>query len=433
MRGMNTVKTKRTLGAVTPDDFHKLAALRRMQRVALWLLLGMAAVFAVSFGLQERFAWAGFVRAASEGGMVGAIADWFAVTALFRHPFGLKVPHTNLIAHKKDEIGEGLGSFIEENFLADEVVHDRLATISGARIAGGWLQESDNAQKVTEIISQSALAGLTVLSDRDVQDLLEELVQEHMINPAWSPTLGTVLEQLIGADHHMTLIDVLADHSEVWLMEHPEALDRIVSSRMPSWMPGVAQRFVDGRAHKELLKFVRAVKADPEHPFRQAADTFVADLSADLQHRPQLQQQVEQLKHEIFHSPRIRSIADSTWKQARTALTDMLENPDSQLRVRITRALHDFGERLLEDPTLQYKIDVWVMTAVKHLVHTYRHDLANVVTETVYRWDSREAAEKIELQVGKDLQFIRINGTIVGSLAGVSIYTIAVLVTALVR
>ena len=403
-----------------------------MQALALWLLLAMGIVFAVSFALQDRYAWAGFVRAASEGGMVGAIADWFAVTALFRHPLGIPIPHTNLIARKKDEIGAGLGSFIEQNFLADEVVHERLATISGARLAGTWLQESTNAEKVTEIVSNVGLAGLTVLSDSDVQELLEALVRDHMIRPEWSASIGEVAEQLLAANHHAALIDIAADHAENWLVAHPESFDNLLSSRIPSWVPGLATRFIDERAHSEVVKFVRAVRRDPEHPFRIAADGFLRDLARDLQDRAELQEQVERLKHEIFDSPRIRAIAESTWQASRRALTAMLRDEDSDLRRRMTRAFQDFGGRLLGDATLQFKIDVWVMTAVEHLVHTYRHDLANVVTETVHRWDSTEAAEKIELQVGKDLQFIRINGTIVGSIAGVTIYSVAVAIHSMV-
>ncbi|MGD9607308.1 MAG: DUF445 family protein, partial [Leucobacter sp.] len=163
-------------------------------------------------------------------------------------------------------------------------------------------------------------------------------------------------------------------------------------------------------------------------PFRVAARQFLADLARDFGEKPELQRQLEAFKHEVFDSPRIRSLAASTWQTARAALVGMLEDPGSELRVRMDAALQDFGGRLQDDSTLQFKIDLWVMQVVEHLVRSYRHDLANVVVETVQRWDAQEAAEKIELQVGKDLQFIRINGTVVGSLAGLAIYTIATLV-----
>ncbi|NLA64550.1 MAG: DUF445 domain-containing protein [Leucobacter sp.] len=399
-----------------------------MQGVALSLLLGMAVVFVVSFALQGQYPWLGYVRAASEGGMVGALADWFAVTALFRHPLGIKIPHTNLISNKKDEIGEGLGSFIEENFLADDVVHHKLSEISGARMAGTWLQEDDHAERLGEMIANAGLGALMVLDDNDVQELIEALARKHVIEPEWGPLMGRALDSFVTGNHHEALIDVAADRLAEWLEQHPESFDRMLSSRLPSWLPGIAQRFVDDRLHAETVRFAHSVREDRSHPLRIAIASFLADLSRDLGEKPQLQAQLEAFKHEVFDSPRIRSLAASTWVTARAALVDLLEQPDSELRTRLVLALQDFGHRLTADSTLQFKIDVWVMQVVEHLVRNYRHDLAKVVADTVQRWDAREAAEKIELQIGKDLQFIRINGTLVGSLAGLAIYTAATLI-----
>ena len=423
-------RPRRTLGATTPADFERLAGLRRMQAIALGLLLLMAVVFVVSFALQERHPWLAFVRAASEGGMVGALADWFAVTALFRYPLGIRIPHTNLISNKKDDIGEGLGGFIEENFLADDVVHDKLAGISGARLAGEWLTESANAERVGGMLASAGLGALTVLDDGDVQDLIESLARRHVIDPEWGPLLGRAAESFLEGEHHEALLDLAAGRLEEWLVAHPSAFDRVVSSRLPSWVPSAVDRFLDDRLHAEAVRFAQRVASERDHPFRLAVGRFLADLARDLQEQEALQGQLEAFKHEVFDSPRIRALAASTWRTARAALVEMLEDPASELRRRIVTALEDFGARLLEDPTLQYKIDVWVMGVVEHLVRTYRHDLASVVTETVQRWDAREAAEKIELQVGKDLQFIRINGTVIGSLAGLTIFAVATLVIA---
>jgi uncharacterized membrane-anchored protein YjiN (DUF445 family) len=417
-----------TLGAVTPDDFARLAGLRKMQAVAIGLLLAMAVVFVVSFAWQDQISWLSYVRAASEGGMVGALADWFAVTALFRHPLGIKIPHTNLISNKKDEIGAGLGSFIEENFLADDVVHDKLSEISGARMAGEWLQQPGNADRLSEMISNAALGALTVLHDDDVQELIESLVRAHVIDPEWGPMLGRSLDSLVSGDHHEALIEVAAERLGDWLEQHPEAFEHAVSSRLPTWLPSIAQRFVDDRLHAEAARVSQAVRVDPEHPLRIAVKSFLQDLARDLGEKPELQTQLEAFKQEMFDSPRIRSLVAQTWATARPALVEMLERPDSELRVRLTAAMQDFGRRLLGDRTLQFKIDLWVMQVVEHLVREYRHDLASVVTDTVQRWDASDAAAKIELQIGKDLQFIRINGTVVGALAGLAIYTFATLV-----
>nr|WP_232755872.1 DUF445 domain-containing protein [Leucobacter sp. PH1c] len=415
---------------MTPDDFQRLRDLRRMQRIAVGLLIGMAVVFVVSFVLQDRYPWLGYVRAASEGGMVGALADWFAVTALFRHPLGIKIPHTNLISNKKDEIGAGLGSFVEENFLADDVVHAKLSEISGARTAGRWLSERANAERAAGMVASAGLGALTVLNDNDVQDFVEGLVRKHVVDPEWGPLLGRAADSFVSGGHHEALLDIAAERLEDWLVGHPEAFDRVVSSRLPSWMPSVVEKFVDNRLHAEAVRFAQRVAAEPEHPFRLAVTKFLGDLARDLQEQERLQGQLENFKHELFDSPRVRALATSTWETARAALVEMLEDPESDLRVRMVSAAQDFGRKLVEDATLQYKIDVWVMGIVEHLVRNYRHDLAGVITETVQRWDAREAAEKIELQVGKDLQFIRINGTVVGALAGLTIFAVATLVIA---
>lgn len=401
-----------------------------MQAIALGLLVGMAVLFVVTFIFQDRVPWLAYVRAASEGGMVGALADWFAVTALFRHPLGIPIPHTNLIANKKDEIGEGLGAFIEENFLADDVVHDKLSEISGARMAGAWLRQPGHAARVSEMISGIGLGALTVLDDQDVQELTESLVRRHIVNPEWGPLLGRATGSFVTGGHHESLVELAAGRIEQWLVQHPQAFDRMLSSQLPQWVPSIVDRFVDQRMHTEAVRFVHRVATEPEHPAREAITKFLVDLSEDLQHQESLQEQLEAFKHEVFDSPRIRTLAASTWQAARAALVEMLENPESELRQRITVALQDFGHKLEADSTLQYKIDVWVMNVVEYLVRTYRHDLAQVVSDTVQRWDTQEAAEKIELQVGKDLQYIRINGTVIGSLAGLAIFAIAHLIVA---
>lgn len=420
-----------TLGARTDADFERLAGLRRMQRIALILLAAMAVIFAVSFALQDTYPWLTFVRAAAEGGMVGGLADWFAITALFRKPLGLPIPHTNLISAKKDEIGEGLGSFIEENFLADDVIHNKLSEISGARRAGEWIAKPANARKIDDLIAQSATAALTVLNDNDVQELLETLIKRHLIDSDWSPVAGRVVDEFASEGYQNTVIDIAADHFDDWLENHPEAFNGFVSRRTPGWLPSFVDKFVDTRLHSEVLKFVRDVRQNPDHPFRSTVDEFLHDFATDLQHEPVLQEQVHSLAQDVFESPRVRTLTTNMWDRVREVLLEQFANSNSEIRARIVQVLADFGVQLQHDRTLQFKIDVWVMQVVEHLVHTYRHDLAGVVIDTVQKWDSQEAAQKIELQIGKDLQFIRMNGTVVGALAGLTITVIAHVITAL--
>lgn len=402
-----------------------------MQRIALVLLLVMGVIFAVSYGLQDRYPWLTFVRAAAEGGMVGGLADWFAITALFRKPLGLPIPHTNLVSTKKDDIGEGLGSFIEENFLADEVIHQKLSTIEGARRAGTWVSEPENARKVTAAGAQAALVALDFVSDRDVQQLFEDLLREHLIESNWSPVVGRAAEGFFAAGHHQTIVDMAAEHLEQWVSAHPEVFSQLVAERMPSWVPSIVDRFVDQRLHREVLGFLRDIQDNTQHPFRGAVDTFLYDLAKDLQQKPELIEQLHQFGHDVFASERVRELVDDVWLRVREVVTLQLRDEVSPLRQQVELVLIDFGRKLGQDPTLQYKIDVWVMRVVEQLVRTYRHDLASVITDTVQKWDATEAAEKIELQIGKDLQYIRINGTVVGALAGLAITGIAAAIQSL--
>ena len=425
---MSGRRSRRSLGAVTPADWDRLHALRRMQGIALGLLCFMAIAFVISFALEARYPWLSYVRAASEGGMVGALADWFAVTALFRYPLGIKIPHTNIIAERKDEIGEGLGSFIEENFLADDVIDAKLAEISGSQIAAEWLTVPENADRAAALTAEALTAMLNVLDDRDVQQLLESLVRTNIIEPDWAPTIGRATATFVDGGHHEAVVSIAADRLEQWLVEHPHVFDNMVSAQLPAWVPSIVSGFVDSKLHAEAVKFAHNLATDPEHPFRATIGEFIGTLGRDLQTKPSLQQQVESLKAEVFDSPRVRALAEHTWDMVRSALTIMLADPESELRRHITAAFSQFGNRLASDETLRTKIDTWITAAASHLVRKYRHDLSQVVVDTVERWDAKEAAEKIELQVGKDLQFIRINGTVIGALAGLAIYTIATLV-----
>ncbi|GAA1779873.1 DUF445 domain-containing protein [Agromyces lapidis] len=414
-----------------PSDAERLAALRRMKRVATSLLLVAAAVFAVSFALQDDIAWLGYVRAAAEGAMVGAIADWFAVTALFRHPLGIPIPHTAIIPKRKDEIGASLGAFVEHEFLSDEVVLGKLRSIGISRRVGGWLAQPANAERVTAEAAVAARGILTLLGDDDVEDVIERLARRHLFEPEWGPAIGRIGASLVAADQQRAAVDAVLEKAESWLAAHPEAFGRMVSERLPRWMPGFVDRLVDDRAHREVLAFVRAVRADDAHPLRLAVDRYLAELAGDLQHDPEMIARVERLKAELLASPRVREFAGEAWSAVKSTLEEGLADPASELRIALRDAVVEVGTRLATDAALAAKVDAWLTEAAAYVVRNYRHEIAGVITETVERWDPRETTEKLELQVGRDLQFIRINGTVVGALAGLAIYSIATALHAL--
>ncbi|MDH6237909.1 DUF445 domain-containing protein [Cryobacterium sp. CG_9.6] len=423
---MTTTHTRAAdAAALSPQDAERGRALTGMKRLAAGLLVLMAVIFTVSFALQDRYPWLAFVRAAAEGGMVGALADWFAVTALFRYPLGLRIPHTNIIATRKNEIGASLGEFVEANFLAESVVRGKLESVGISRRVGHWLAVPHNAERLSTELSSGARGVVELLDDDAIRSLIESLAREHLVAPEWGPSIGRVGERLVSNGQQHAGVDLLLDRADGWLRAHPEAFGRAVSARLPSWMPGFVDKLVDDRAYREVIAFVEGVRAQPTHPVRQAIDRYLGEVMDDLQHEPIMIQRVESLKAGLLDSPRLREFAGETWESVKASFVTALDDPQSAVRRGIRDTLTDFGTRLEQDTALGARLDRWLVDSVTTLVQNYGHEIAGVITETVERWDSAETSAKIELQVGRDLQFIRINGTIVGSLAGLTIYAVA--------
>lgn len=414
-----------SLALLSPADQERLRALRKMKAVALAALLFMAIVFAVGFWLQDRYEWMGYVRAAGEGGMVGALADWFAVTALFRRPLGLPIPHTAIIPNRKDEIGRTLGEFVETNFLSGEIVQEKLSRTEIARRGGEWLRDPAHAAKVAAEGSVLASTVLRALSDDDVRDLITDLAREHLIDPEWGPAAGAWLGKIVEADAHHGAVDLAADTIVSWLSANEQAFTGLLSRRLPGWVPSIAHKLIDEAAYREALKLALAIQAEPQHPARLALDGYLARLADGLQHDPEMRAKLENAKANLFDSPRVGALASEAWNTAKTGLLTALADPESGLRARASEAVQDLGARLAADERLQRRVDARISDAAVFLVERYRHDIASIITDTVERWDPAETTEKIELMVGKDLQFIRLNGTIVGALAGVAIFAVA--------
>jgi len=413
---------------LSPGDAEKAAALRRMKLVALGLLVVMAVIFVFAFALQKEYPWLQYVRAAAEGGMVGALADWFAVTALFKYPMGIKIPHTAIIPRRKDQIGASLGEFVETNFLSEQVVQEKLASVNIARRAGEWLATPAGADRVAKEGAALIRGIFKVLNDDDVQAVIEGMVRKHLLAPPWGPPVGKMAERIFHDGHHHKLVDLLVDRAADWVDDNHDTVTHLVSDRSPTWVPQFVDGLVGDKVYVEILKFVRAVQADPNHQVRQSIDKYLNDLAQDLQHDPAMIARAEDIKAQILGDPEVRELASRTWGTVKSALLGAVDDPDSELTIKFKAAVRDFGSRLVSDPELAGKVNTWIGDAAGYLVRTYRSDIAGVITDTVARWDAEETSQKIELQVGKDLQFIRINGTVVGSLAGLAIFTVAHLI-----
>ncbi|PXY31956.1 DUF445 domain-containing protein [Prauserella muralis] len=411
----------------TEREESKRRGLRRMKLVALSFLLGATVVFLLMSWAESAGwpAWVGYVRAAAEAGMVGALADWFAVTALFRHPLGIKIPHTAIIPSKKNVLGSSLGDFVGSNFLSEQVVRDKLRRVQVSRRVGEWLAQPDNAERVTAELSTVVRGAVTVLRDEDVQAVLEQAVVRRVIERQWGPPLGKLLEQVLNDGAHYKLVDLMCDRAYEWVRDNHATVLRVVSDRAPSWSPRFVDEMLADKVYGEVLAFAWAVKTDVNHPMRLALDRFLGEFAQDLQKDADTMARAEQVKQQLVNHPEVQKLIGSAWSTAKDMLLTAAEDPSSELRKRVRDGLRTLGDRLVTDPSLAEKTDGWIEGAAGYVVTHYSREITTIITDTVERWDAEETSRKVELQVGRDLQFIRINGTVVGALAGLVIYTVA--------
>ena len=413
------------VGALNAET--KARDLRRMKALATGLLLAATVIFLLARWGETAGApgWVGFVRATAEAAMVGALADWFAVTALFRRPMGLPIPHTAIIPRKKDQIGDSLGDFVGENFLAEDVVRDKLGRVEVARRVGEWIGQVPNADRVTAELAAAARGVVTVLRDDDVQEVIDQVLVRKLLERPAGPPLGAVLEGVLADGSHHRIVDLICDHAYDWVAANHETVLRIVSQRAPSWSPRFVDDLIADRVYLEVQNFAWAVKTDPEHPLRKAVDTFLLEFAGDLQRDPETIERVERIKFQVIEHPDVQRFIGQAWTTVKTLVLDAAEDPSSALRLRVRDGLLALGARLCADAELREKIDGWLVQAAGYVVRHYRREILTLITDTVARWDADETSRKVELQVGRDLQFIRINGTVVGALAGLVIYTVS--------
>jgi len=398
-----------------------------MKIVALSFLLGATVIFLVCTWAQSRGAagWLGYVRAAAEAGMVGALADWFAVTALFKHPLGIPIPHTAIIKRKKDQLGQGLGTFVRENFMSPQVIEGKLRDVQVAGRLGKWLSEPVHANRVAAETSTVLRVLVELLRDEDIQHVLDRMIIKRIAEPKWGPPIGRVLASLLAEGRQEALIQLLCDRAFQWSLNAREVIERVVEKDSPTWSPRWMDHFVGDRIHRELMDFTDKVRRNPDHELRRSATRFLFEFADDLQHDEATIQRAENVKEQIMSRDEVARAAETAWAAAKRMILESVDDPSSALRTRIADSVVRIGESLRDDAELRDKVDNWIVRAAQHLVGEYGTEITAIITETVERWDATEASRRIELHVGRDLQFIRINGTVVGALAGLVIYAVA--------
>jgi uncharacterized membrane-anchored protein YjiN (DUF445 family) len=418
----------KAISAPIPQEAEKRRALRKMKLVALSFLIGAAVIFLVMSLWPGTPTWTHYVKAAAEAGMVGALADWFAVTALFRHPLGIRIPHTAIIPTRKEALGNSLGEFVGANFLSEQVVRERLRRVGVSARLGGWLTEPANAERVTAELATVVRGVVAVLKDEDVQEVMSQAVVKRVVATPWGPPLGKLLTGVFADGTHHKLVDLMFDRAYEWVKDNHSSVLRLVADRSPTWSPKFVDSMVADKVYGEVLSFTWLVKTDPNHPMRIAIDKFLAEFASDLQTDPATMARAEAVKEQVLEHPDVQNVIGSAWSTAKRMLLDAADDPSSELRKRVLDGLSKLGRQLTHDDALREKVDSWLEGAAAYIVLNYRDEITTLITDTVQRWDAEETSRKIELQVGRDLQFIRINGTVVGALAGLLIYTVAQLV-----
>ncbi|MGZ4520520.1 MAG: DUF445 domain-containing protein [Mycobacteriaceae bacterium] len=409
---------------LTMDDTAKRRDLRKMKLVAAGFLVFATAVYLFASWQETRGAggWVGYVRTAAEAGMVGALADWFAVTALFRHPLRIPIPHTAIIPRKKDQLGASLGEFVGTNFLVPDVVVSKLHSVRVPERLGAWVAHPANAERITAEAAAVLRGAVAVLRDEDVQQVIDATIVRKLVDQQWGPPLGALLGQVLADGKHRKMVDLICDRAYDWVLVNHDTVVRVVSQQAPTWSPRFLDDMLADKLHREVLDFARAVRDDENHQMRKAVDKFLAEFAHDLQHDPATAARAEAVKQQILEHPEVQKLAASAWGTAKRMILDAVEDPASELRLRVRDGIIAWGGRLAGDDAVRSKVDGWLEDALRYVVRNYAKEITGVITDTVARWDAQETSRKIELQVGRDLQFIRINGTVVGSLAGLAIY-----------
>jgi uncharacterized membrane-anchored protein YjiN (DUF445 family) len=394
------------------------------RRRATLLLAVVAGVFAATTAAGAE-GWLGYVQATAEASLVGGLADWFAVVALFRHPLGVPIPHTAVITERKDQFGETLGDFIQSSFLTPDAVVERVRLARVGERLAGWLAHPDNAARLAGHVADGAVAFADLLRDDDVQQAIEGMVRQRVEAADLAPLAGRALRFLTADGRHDEVVSAALRGLERYLDEHREELRARFEQQSPWWLPGA----VEDRIFERLLDGGRAVLDDMVndrgHDLRRQLDARIGHLIADLESSPEMRARGEELKRDLLEHPALRAWVATAWQDLKAQLRAQAADPQSELRQRLATAIATTGERLSHEPALTQSVQDGIEAGVRYVVDHFADEIAKLVSGTIERWDGEETSRRLELLLGPDLQFIRINGTVVGGAAGLLLHTIS--------
>ena len=397
-----------------------------MRLIATGLLVLMAVVFVFARMFRDRYPALAYVGAFAEAAMVGAIADWFAVTALFRHPLGLKIPHTAIIPSNKEKIGENLGNFLEHNFMSYAVVHGELERVDFAGSAAHWLDQPDNAKAVAAQITSAVPALLRMVEDKDAAMFLRDALAGALKDVKLAPLLSRLLSVLVAGKQHHALLEKLLSIVADALEAHRPYIRQKVHEHSPRWLPKV----IDEKFYERLMAGVQNTLDDIRSEDSEWRDRFQAateELIENLATSPEYEEKMRTLLDSSLGHPLFRSYVGQVWDDVHQRLLADTTSPESKVAAHVEQALRAFSSALARNQAVQFKLNEWIRTFAAETIVAKRELLVNLVRRVIRSWDTETLSRKFELHVGRDLQYIRINGTIVGGLVGLLLHAVGLL------
>lgn len=388
-------------------------------------LLGIAAViFVVASAFEARYPWLGYIRATAEASLVGGLADWFAVTALFRHPLGLPIPHTAIVATRKERIGRILGNFVQNHFLSRDVIATNLRAVRPAERGAHWLADADHAGQMARQVASGLAKTLEALPDAEVQDLVSQVVRARVRAFRVAPALGKTLALALGGNRQEELLNAAVRLAAEAVMNNREMIRERVRAETPWWVPPVLDDKIYQKIIDAVERLLRDMVMDANHPLRTAFDDAIRDFIERLQHSPDVIARAEAMKDEWLADASVSELSRRLWEGIREAIVSYAKKTDSVTPSPLDKGLSEFGAALLSNPALLAEIDDLLVDLTGTVVEKYRTEIGDLIAQTVASWDPEATSRRFELAVGRDLQFVRINGTLVGGLVGLLIYTI---------
>ncbi|MDQ3949376.1 MAG: DUF445 domain-containing protein [Gemmatimonadota bacterium] len=412
---------------VVLDDTERARRLAVMKRRATGLLVAFTGLFVASRLLESRYPWLGVVRAVSEAAMVGGLADWFAVTALFRQPMGLPIPHTAIVPTRKDRIGRSLGNFVQKHFLAREVISRHLSGLQIARRLATWASQPENSRRIAVQVAGGLARAAEVLPGDEVREAIHTSLVSRGRATQVAPILGEVLSFVAADGRHQVLLDRALELVAGLVHQNRDAIRERVGTETPWWVPTV----VDEKLYQKIVSGVERVLAEVreqnDHPVRIQFDRALEDFIEGLKHSPDMIERAERAKERLLEAPVVAEISGSLWESTRRSLLRYAD-PNGPSPAPLERGITAAAEAVLANEALLAEIDAAIINATVSAVERYRPEIAALIERTVADWDAEDATRRIEIAVGRDLQFIRINGTLVGGLVGLLLYLLSELV-----